>query len=129
MKTFITLFVLAVCVAPLYALDCYTCGFVSGFGGEVCKDTFDIASLNSSSDVTTSTCSGSCAKTVVTVNGEVTAVTRSCSGACTAGCISFFGIKTCTNCCTGEYCNGATNVHMSIIAIMAALLVALGFSR
>ncbi|XP_041466416.1 lymphocyte antigen 6B-like [Lytechinus variegatus] len=128
MKTFITLFVLAACVAPLYALDCYSCGYVTG-GGADCLDTFDTSTLNSSSDVTTATCSGQCSKTTVTVNSAVTAQARACVASCTGGCISLFGIRTCTNCCSTDYCNSATNVQMSIIAMMAALLLALGISR
>ncbi|XP_054757699.2 ly-6/neurotoxin-like protein 1 [Lytechinus pictus] len=129
MNTLLTLFILAACVAPLYALDCYSCGYVTGVGGADCLDTFDTSTVNSSSDVSTATCTGQCSKTSVTVSSEVTALARACVASCTAGCVSLFGIRTCTNCCSTDNCNSATNVQMSIIAMMVALLLALGISR
>ncbi|XP_041483668.1 uncharacterized protein LOC121430467 [Lytechinus variegatus] len=130
MKTLITLFILAACIAPLYALDCYSCRYDAEVsGGSVCQDKIDNSTLVSSSEVSTETCTGQCSKSVFKVGNEVTSLQRSCVAACSTGCVTLFSLKTCTYCCSADYCNSATNVQMSIIAMMVALLLSLGILR
>ncbi|XP_071511483.1 uncharacterized protein [Diadema antillarum] len=122
MNSLLCALVLVACIAPIYGFNCHSCAYVSGVGGDECTDPF------ASSGVSNVSCSSNCAKVVVKVDNSVTTLTRSCSSICSNGCISLFGISTCTYCCTSELCNSATSVGFSVTALVATVLAALGLS-
>lgn len=127
MKYVLLFLTLACVVAPMYALTCYSCGYVTDTAGtdEDCVDTFVPGS-----DQGNTTCDGICQKVRTRWAGVTTIMVRTCTtGGCVPGCLGFSGTDVCTNCCESDLCNSASSVQISIVSLMSAILVGYLVSR
>ncbi|KAM4029592.1 lymphocyte antigen 6E-like [Anomaloglossus baeobatrachus] len=108
------LLVIALCVATVYSLNCYTCSLQT-----------------SNANCQTSTPCGSGVGYCQTIVGSAssggvsaTVISKTCASACTAGTYSLSGATATTSCCTTDLCN--TSAGASIKSSSAAIILALG---
>ncbi|XP_073532946.1 lymphocyte antigen 6E-like [Phyllobates terribilis] len=107
------LVVIALCVAAVYSLNCYTCSLQT-----------------SNNNCKTSTTCGSGAAYCQTIVGSAssggistTVISKTCETTCTAGSYSVSGATATTSCCSTDLCNvsGGTSIKSSYVAIILAL--------
>ncbi|XP_030848716.1 uncharacterized protein LOC100893428 [Strongylocentrotus purpuratus] len=119
MNTLITTLLLFTFLGVSSAYFCWDCSSDDFQDGATCADPF----AKADSDLIKRQCSGDCFKEVITFGDGGVQYRRGCD-ACTKGCSTVGTTRTCRECCLGQLCNSADNVHVNQVAAIVTSCLA-----